>query len=544
MMKLGAEDYLVKDIDLIDRLPSILERLFRNIDTEKRLAETEQALLASEARLRSLFLAMDDIVVVLDRDGFYLEIAPTSAKQWYQPKSDLTGKNVFDVLPSELANQIRECIHQVLKTGHPQLIDYPMTIQNEKYWFSANLSPYSTNSILWVARNITKRKYAEQELVAAKEKAEESDKLKSAFLANMSHEIRTPMNGIIGFLDLLKQPDLDTDTIHYFIDIINKSSNRLQNTINDIIEISKIESGETKTLYIDVDINEMLQYYYDFYKPKTDLKGIHFYLINKVDKQADLIYTDKNKLDSILSILLSNAIKFTTAGTIKLGCYKDNEKITFFVNDSGCGIPQSKLTTIFDRFIQGSTDSTRPYEGAGLGLAIAKAYTHLLNGQITVDSNEGQGSTFSLTLPYHQTSSNNIERSFDDNKIIPVSKAGISILIAEDEECSFILLKNILKQHNIHLYRTTNGEDAINYVHENPHLSLVLMDIKMPKIDGFEATHEIRKFNPHIPIIAQTAYALKGDKERILAAGFNAYISKPFNYQEIWNIISKYLYTD
>lgn len=241
----------------------------------------------------------------------------------------------------------------------------------------------------------------QNDLILAKMKAEESDKLKSAFLANMSHEIRTPMNAILGFMNLLNEPDLNDEDRSNFLKIINKSGERLLNTINDILEISKIEIGDIKLNFENVNILELLQYYCDLFKIQAYEKGVNLVLIKQTKEETTHIRTDKHKLDGILMNLLKNAIKFTNQGKIEFGCYLENGKLCFFVTDTGKGISKEKLDTIFDRFVQEELGNTRENEGSGIGLSIVKAYVELLNGQIEVDSEISKGSTFKVTIPYH-----------------------------------------------------------------------------------------------------------------------------------------------
>ena len=257
-------------------------------------------------------------------------------------------------------------------------------------------------SILGLNIEITEQKKAEKELTRAKERAEESDRLKSAFLANMSHEIRTPMNGILGFVRLLESTDLHSDEKEMYIDFIKQSSERLLNTINDIIEISKIESGQVLLHYKSVKLREFMDFLYGFFKPEAINKNLEFVLSNSECVHL-AIHTDENKLQSVLTNLLKNALKFTKTGKIEFGCTLSGSLLTFFVKDTGAGIPKNKLNAIFQRFVQADISTTKPYEGSGLGLSIALEYSRMLNGNIRVESEEGKGSTFWFEMPYKET---------------------------------------------------------------------------------------------------------------------------------------------
>lgn len=249
-----------------------------------------------------------------------------------------------------------------------------------------------------IRRYTKKEEAAKQKLIQSKEKAEESDRLKSAFLANMSHEIRTPMNGILGFVNLLEDTTLTKEKYILYLNFVKKSSERLLSTINDIIEISKIESKQVILQASEFDINESLRFLFGFFKPETEKKGLRFLYNNPLDDKELMFYTDKNKLESVLTNFLKNALKFTNEGFIELGMKDNGSFFTFYVKDSGPGIDKNKITLIFERFTQGDIEITRPYEGSGLGLSIAKAYSELIGGEIGVDSVKGGGSTFYLKI--------------------------------------------------------------------------------------------------------------------------------------------------
>ena len=387
--------------------------------------------------------------------------------------------------------------------------------------------------------NVKERQQKELQLIGAKEKAEESDRLKSAFLANMSHEIRTPMNGIIGFLDLLKEPDLSDENKSVYINIVTQSGRRLLETINDIIEISKIETGEMKIQYSPVNITELMGYYHGFFKQQTDHKGLEYRITNHLPSDVKNFKTDRNKLESIISNLIKNAIKFTNSGIIEFGCALQEGFLLFFVRDTGVGIASDQISRVFDRFVQADMSSSRHHEGSGLGLSITKAYVQMLGGSIIVESEPGKGSLFTVTIPFIKADVLRIE----NGNMTPVSSNNhlkATILIAEDDQASYLYLEKLLSGKGITFIHTTNGVDTVKFVRENPNISLVLMDIRMPLMSGLEATKQIREFNAKIPIIAQTAYSLSGDREMALSAGCTDYISKPLNRAELLRITAKY----
>lgn len=378
-----------------------------------------------------------------------------------------------------------------------------------------------------------------ENLIRAKERAEESDRLKTAFLANMSHEIRTPMNGIMGFLQLLNDVDLTSDDRQYYFEIINKSGERLLSTINDIIEISKIESGQLNVIYNNVNIKEILNFHYKFFINQTEEKGISLLLKNS-EKIADVIVSDQHILDGILTNLIKNAIKFTDSGEIEVGTYLKDESIIFYVRDTGIGISKTRQEAIFERFVQADLDYKRPHEGSGLGLSIVKAYSHLMKGEVWVESEEGRGSTFYFAVPYIPVI---LKQEIPSDKSIRADGERIhKILIAEDDETSYKLLEKILSDEKFTIIHVWNGEEAVCVMRDDPEISMILMDLRMPLTDGLDAAKKIRQFNKTVKIIAVTVNAFSIDKEIALNSGCDDYVLKPVNKKLLTDIIEKHLY--
>jgi signal transduction histidine kinase/CheY-like chemotaxis protein len=379
------------------------------------------------------------------------------------------------------------------------------------------------------------------ELIEAKEKAEESDRLKSAFLSNMSHEIRTPLNGIIGFTELLKEPNLSSDEQQDFILTIQKSGARMLNTINNIVDVSQIESGLTKVNIMETSINEILEFTYKFFKREVETKGLQFRFNNGLSLKESSIKTDNGKVYGVLTNLVKNAIKFTNIGSIEFGYTKKGKYLEFFVKDTGVGISQEQQQIIFERFRQGAESKSRSYEGSGLGLSIAKSYVEMLGGKIWVVSKEGKGSTFYFNIPYNTISKEEMEL-FNSGSTEPkeVQLKRLKILIVEDDEISYSLLLRILQNISKTILHAITGVEAVETCRKNPDIELILMDIRMPMMDGFEATRQIRHFNKTVIIIAQTAYAFAGDNSKAIKAGCNDFISKPIAKAKLKELINKY----
>jgi PAS domain S-box-containing protein len=395
--------------------------------------------------------------------------------------------------------------------------------------------------IMGAVQDISEHKMKEQELAAAKSRAEESDRLKSAFLANMSHEIRTPMNGILGFADLLKEPDLSGEQQQEYIRIIGKSGARMLNIINDIVDISKIEAGLMKLEMKESNVNEQIEYIYTFFKPEMEAKGLKFSVKNTLPAKEAILKTDREKLYAILTNLVKNAIIYTEKGSIEFGYSKKGDLLEFFVKDTGIGVPKDRQEAIFERFIQADIEDVKARQGAGLGLAITKSYIEMLGGKIWIESEEGIGSTFYFTLPYDAETT---ENSAVQNAVESVASGSLvktlKILIAEDDEVSEMLIDISVKKFGKEIMKVRTGVEAVDACREHPDIDLILMDIQMPEMGGYEATRQIRKFNREVVIIAQTAFGLSGDREKAIEAGCNDYISKPIKSEDLNALIMKY----
>ena len=367
---------------------------------------------------------------------------------------------------------------------------------------------------------ITNRKKMEQELTTAKELAEESNRLKSAFLANMSHEIRTPLNAIVGFSGILASTEREEEKQEY-VSIIENNNTLLLQLISDILDLSKIEAGTLELNYSNIELNELMRELERGFllRVKTDAVKLEF-----VEPAGPcMAYTEKNRLSQLMINLVTNAIKFTEKGSIRFGYEMRENELYFYVADTGCGIPKDKQQNIFGRFVKLNSFA----QGTGLGLSICKTLMDHMGGRIGVESEEGKGSTFWFTLPYKPAVKEDKKQMPKDIQPVSIERNKLTILVAEDNASNYKLFESILR-YDYHLIHAWDGMEAVEMFREhNP--QIVLMDINMPVMDGYEATREIRKYSAKIPIIAVTAFAYASDEQKVMESGFDGYMPKPIN---------------
>ena len=508
----------------------------------------------SEIKFREIFEANMDGISILSINPdvkaiSFLDMNENSAKMLGYTKAEMMKMNPSYLVKYLTKEKIEKRDEELKLKGYS---DFETNFRHKNgndifVEIKAKVIDYNNEpAIMNIVRDITLHKEVEQELISAKEKAEESDRLKSAFLANMSHEIRTPMNGILGFTELLKEPHLSSGDKQDYIQTIEISGVRMLNTINSIVDISKIESGLTNVDINETNINEKMEFTYKFFKPEVENKGLHFLFKNGLSESDAITKTDNEKIYGILTNLIKNAIKFTYDGSIEFGYVlkSDSEpaELQFYVKDTGIGIPRNQQEIIFERFRQGSESCDRSYEGSGLGLSIAKSYAEMLGGKIWVESEESKGSTFYFTIPYNPVSVEKTERISaisSEHKEVELKK--LKILIVDDDEISYSLLMRTLQKRSKEVLHAVTGVEAVEACRFNPDLDLVLMDIRMSGMNGNEATSQIRQFNKDVIIIAQTAYAFAGDSEKAIEAGCNDYISKPINISLLFELIKKHI---
>jgi len=511
--------------------------------TERELAN--ESLRASEEKYRTLIENMGEGIGFINEEEIFVFSNPAGEEIFGVGEGELAGLCLNDFLLVENIEIIKNET-QKRRKGEGSVYEIEIVLKDgRRKNFLVTATPSFDDrkfiGTFGIFRDITDRKQFEKDLIFAKEHAEESDRLKSSFLANMSHEIRTPMNGILGFAELLKEPHLTGDEQQQYISIIEKSGKRMLNIINDIVSISKIESGQMEVSISETNVNEQIEYINNFFKPEAERNGLLLSITNTLQSKEAIIKTDREKLYAILTNLVGNALKFTHTGYIELGVVKKGGYLEFFVKDTGEGIRQEVKDIIFERFRQDIDLKSRFNEGTGLGLSISKAYVEMLGGKIWVESEIGKGSTFYFTIPCNAESEAKAVRIFVPSGIGANSQIkNLKILVVEDDESSGILITAVLKKYVNQLLTARTGVEAVQACRNNPDIDLVLMDIRMPDMDGYEATRQIRQFNKDVVIIAQTAYGLAGDRENAIEAGCNDYISKPIRIDVLKGLIPKH----
>lgn len=392
-----------------------------------------------------------------------------------------------------------------------------------------------------IIRQFRRQDFLIKELDIAEKKASIAAQTKENFLANMSHEIRTPLSGILGFTNLLQKRDLDSTSIE-FVSSIQSSGENLMTIINDILDLSKIEAGMMRITPGIFSINGLLDSVETLFLERIKEKKLTF-LSNVATSIPDTLVGDATRLTQILVNLLGNAVKFTQKGTVSIEVYNkqqnENEVILGFkITDTGIGIDKDKLDEIFERFNQGEDSTTRNYGGTGLGLSIVKKLILLQDGAIEVNSEQGKGTTFNFYIPYEIAKEQlNTIPTFNSNQYKDISNKALRVLVVDDNAINQSLMKHLLSQWNINFHISSNGLEAVEYLKNNDS-DLVLMDLQMPQMDGYTATQQIREIlNLDVPIIAMTAHALPGEREKCMSRGMNEYISKPIKEEELFKLI-------
>ena len=505
----------------------------------------------AESQLKKLSVALQQsptVVFITDPDGNIEYVNPAFTAHTGYAAEEVLGKNPRILKSGLMPKAFYEDLWQTILSGRIWRGEMHNKKKNgELFWERAVISAMLNNegvvtNFVAVKEDITAEKKLWNELTAAKDHAEESDRLKSAFLANISHEIRTPMTGILGFSELLKEPHLSGEEQAEFIGLIQQSGNRMLNLINKLIDISRYDAGETTFEITKTPVNTLLHELYAFFKPEIQKKELCLNCTCELPDEDSIIETDSEKLTKILTTLLHNALTFTRKGTIDFGYTRVGSTLEFYVLDTGIGVPAAMQQKIFERFRQADNSLSRNHEGSGLGLTIAKAYVEMLGGALRVESEEGKGSKFIFTLPYGQAPVTALlnaskDQSHTEHSLLRTPHPALTILIAEDDEMCRLLLQKNLKGENIAILYAVNGQEAVEQVKCHPEITLVLMDIKMPVMNGYEATRLIKQLRPDLPVIAQSAFISKEDQEKAREAGCDSFLTKPIYKSELLEVI-------
>ncbi len=505
---------------------------------------------------QNILKSINDAFFVLNTDGTIICINKSASKLLGYEEEELVNKQFNslslsnNILPQININNInnnkllkRHEIYLITKERKPIIVDISFSIIKDK--------KCNPSGILCFAQDITKRINYEEEIIKknkdleiSKIKAEESNKLKSEFLANVNHEIRTPLNGIIGFSEIIKNQELSKEKITKYTKLIFNNSIALLGILNDIIDISSLESGTSNVNLSNLPLHcfiEEVEVFYKRYKSICKKDNIEIYNTSKNICRDITIYTDQDKLRKVFSNLMNNSLKFTDKGKISFGCKIKTDVIEFFVKDTGIGIPQNMHEQIFERFRQVDEGNTRKYGGTGLGLSISKSILDILGGEIWLESEPNIGTTFYFNIPNKKPVSTPYSRMLDKNKSGSKCIKHKTILIVEDQELDYYITSTSLKKLEVNIIRCENGEEAISLIKNTDNIDLILMDINMPVLNGFFATEEIRKFNKDIPIIAQSAFVKPHEIEKCYIIGFDDYIEKPIDSDILKKLVLKYI---
>ncbi len=519
----------------------------RDITERKKI---EKSLIESEERYRKLVQNSSDITSIVSTEGIITYVSPSFFRLFGYTESPV-GNNIFELVhPEDRQMAVLEFQKGIENGGISDPIEFRFRMSDGDWKYfeiigNNLLDEPSIKGIILNAREISERKKVEEELIKTKNEAIQASKAKSEFLSNMSHEIRTPMNAIVSLTNLLLEKKFDKETTEYHL-TISKSVNNLLVIINDILDFSKIEMGKVYLEKIDFNLHEKIKETYDFFKHKAENKNIELTL-EISDEVPQMVNGDPYRLNQILVNLVGNAIKFTPRGSVKIRVKTSKSNNEFFplvisVQDTGIGIPENKIDSIFESFTQANNDISRTFGGTGLGLAITKKLVQLQNGKIAVKSIPNVGTIFTIEIFYAKSQTPFIKQhqiSDTENKNLH----GLRILIVEDNKINQFVVKQIVNKWNTNITIVSNGREAIEMLTETD-FDIVLMDLQMPEISGFDATQIIRSQNSSvnnktIPIIALTADAFIETKKKVLEAGMNDFVTKPIDQEELYSKIIK-----
>ncbi|HTN45243.1 MAG TPA: ATP-binding protein [Flavipsychrobacter sp.] len=500
--------------------------------------------------MEAFISSMDDLVFELNSEGYIINAWAADESVFWMEREQFMYKRTVDYMPSPIGEKLLAAALEVQQTGKPLEVEYGSPYNDRIFIARFNVikaADPDKRHISVLIKDITEKKKAQQELLEAKQAAEEALKVKSNFLSAVSHEIRTPMNAIIGFTDLLLEREFPEEVTDYLKSIKHSSENLLV-LINDILSYGRLDAGKIELEQIPFDLYNQMEELQKMFEIRAQKKKVHYSV--KLEKNVPRMVTgDPYRLNQIMINLVGNAIKFTQMGTVEVNISlltKDEHALVlkFEIEDTGIGIPQSKIETVFESFVQAFSNVSRKFGGTGLGLAITKELVTLKNGKIYLESKEGVGSKFTVELPFKVVDKEILQhRDTGDTSLPDIS--GVTVLIVEDNQLNQVLLKKILTDARVNHMIAENGQVALSILKEK-NVDVVLMDLQMPVMDGIEATRHIRSkesatLNPDVPIIAVTADAFPETKNKVLASGMNDFITKPYKKEDIYSKIAMYL---
>ncbi len=534
-----------------DKELQLMEYVSNQVSISINQKRADDALRESEARLRKIIDTVPHLIFAKDEESRFILANKATAEAYGLKVEDIEGKKQSELhMIKSQFERFKEDDADVFENNRTKVIPeltFTDANGNDRIFYTIKIpfnAGHGEKALLGVAIDITDTYKAKLELSRAKERAEESDRLKTAFLANMSHEIRTPMNAIVGFSELLNDSDMDSETRGGFIDLINQNSKLLLRLIEDIIDIAKIESDQLRIVQSTCQVSQIfddLKNTYSNYLREKGIKNIEFIISKGIPGDDFSILSDPYRFKQIMNNLISNAIKFTKEGVIEIG-YKrhPDNKVLFYVKDSGIGLPPDKAEVIFERFRQAEESSTKEYGGTGLGLTISKKLVELLGGSIWVESELNKGSVFYFTLP-DIPATRTVEVKPPVQKRETLDWSDKTILVVEDEDSNFELVEATLFQTKVKILHAVNGKEAVEICRQRDDIDVVLMDMRMPVMNGYEATEIIKAEKPDLPVISLTAYAMAEDRQKSIQAGCDDYISKPILPGKFIETINKYI---
>jgi PAS domain S-box-containing protein len=532
-----------KEIDLLKIFAELLVNLMNKRKRQIEIFAAKDKIEESDRMNRTLIDGSPIGIIHFEPNGNILAINKSLIEITGSPSEDATRQISLleseNVLKTGFVDDVKICIRdkRIVQGSSPFTSQWGKE-SYLKYYIAPVISGDRVSSLIANFEDITELIEARNDLIHAKEKAEESDELKTAFLQNLSHEIRTPLNGILGFTEILSDDDIDEETRMECKSYIQASSNRLLSLIENVISLSRIETGQMVTDPEYFDLQELFNDVYNFYNSIAKEKGLKLEVKHEIPECELQIFSDRKAAYGIITSLVDNAVKFTDSGKIEIGCsgihYSD---ISIYVRDTGIGIEGEFIDKIYDKFFQIDHSITRKREGSGIGLSLAKGLAEYIGAEITVESKIDHGSTFYLNLPLNFSDTR--QQLKKKNEQINLDFSSIKAIIAEDDEPNYVYLNMMLNRLGIKSSYVDNGKDLIKYLDDNNDIDLVMMDLKMPEMDGFEALKIIREMNRDVFVIAQTAFANPENIKKVKEFGFDGFLAKPINKQKLIELLNK-----